>query len=71
MCNTFSTFLQTQGNNVQQMCTFYTQTWDPSYAVNGGNNDGSLVVSNSYMFSVNNATAPSCPAARTTIAIVV
>jgi len=50
-CNFFNTFMQTlNGNQGQQMCTFYSTSQAMSEAVNGGNADGSVVVSNSYAF---------------------
>lgn len=51
-CNFFNTFMQvTNGNQAQQHCTFYSQNEPMSDAVNGGNADGSVVVSNSYAFT--------------------
>lgn len=51
-CNFINTYLQTQPGQTleQQQCSFYSQAWTQDYATNYGNADGSVVVSQSYIF---------------------
>jgi len=60
-CNFFNTFLQTtSGNSAQQMCVFYQTVAPMSEAVNGGNADGSVVVSTSYAFTSTTYSGNTC-----------
>ena len=64
-CQFFNTFLQFEnGEPVGQYCAMYTQAWDPSYATNCGQSQGSNEITMEYSYTYTNATAPSegCPA---------
>jgi hypothetical protein len=58
-CKFFNTYtLHQDGNYIGQVCSMYSETWDPAYATNEGQirDGGNFTIQNSYVAS--NATDP-------------